>query len=188
MRGETIARNYAEALFELGLRHDALESFGAALDVVADLLDESRDLRLFLETPRIRADEKKRVLREAFEGRVPPLLLNFLLLVVDKRRQRYLGEMADAYQKLLDRHMGRTRVDVQVARPVSDQEAAQIQARLSELLNMDAITRIRVRPELIGGIVFRSGDTIYDGSVQRRLQRMRRRLMTAQVASEAGEP
>lgn len=186
MRGETIARNYAEALFELGRRHDALESFGEALEVVADILIGSRDLRLFLETPRIQADEKKRVLREAFEGRVPDLLLNFLLVVVDKRRQRHLVEMATAYQQLLDEHMGRTRVDVQVARPVGEEEAAEIQRRLSDLLEMDAITRIQVRPELIGGILFRSGDTIFDGSVRRRLQRMRRRLMTADMGSETG--
>ncbi|TVR62832.1 MAG: ATP synthase F1 subunit delta [Gemmatimonadales bacterium] len=188
MRGETIARNYAEALFELGRRHEALQEFGDGLEVVADILDENRDLGLFLETPRIQADEKKRVLREAFEGRVPPLLVNFLLLVVDKRRQRYLSEMATAYQHLLDTHMGRTRVDVQVAREVSDEEATEIGRRLSDLLEMDAITRIRVRPELIGGILFRSGDTIFDGSVRRRLQRMRRSLMTADVGPEPGTP
>lgn len=184
MRGEIVARNYAQALFDLGDRENQLEPFGEALNEVAALMDEHPDVQRFLETPRIGTADKKRVLRESFEGRIPGLVLNFLLLVLDKRRQRLLPGMAQAYRDLLDERLGRAHVDVQVARSLTDGEVEGIRSRLSSILEKDAIPHIRIRPELIGGIAFRSGDMIFDGSVRRRLQSMRRRLMSADVSMD----
>jgi len=184
VRGETVARNYAQALFALGDREQELEAFGAALSEVAALLEEHSEVRSFLETPRIATADKKRVLRESLEGRIPGLVLNFILLVLDKRRQRLLPGMAQAYRDLLDERLGRAHVDVHVARSLTDDEVEGIRSRLSSILEKDAIPHIRIRPELIGGIAFRSGDMIFDGSVRRRLQSMRRRLMAADVSMD----
>jgi F-type H+-transporting ATPase subunit delta len=186
VRGETIARNYASALFDLAVGAGAEEAYGAGLDAVVALLDEVPDFRRFLETPRIEAERKKELLRQTFGERLPGHVMNFLLLVVDKRRQRLLPEMATEYRALLDERMGRTHVEVQVARPLGDPETAEIAAELSRILGKDAIPHVRVKPELVGGIVFRSGDTIFDGSVRRRLQRMRRQLMTTDVSTDQG--
>ncbi len=186
MRGETIARNYASALFELAVRDGSEEAYGGALDVVVELLDSVPGFRQLLETPRIEAHRKKEVLRDAFGGRVPDRVMNFLLLVVDKRRQRILPEIAAEYRGLLDERLGRTHVEVQVARPLGEGELGEIAAELSRILGKEALPHVRVRPELLGGIVFRSGDTIFDGSVRRRLQRMRRQLMTTDVSTDEG--
>lgn len=184
MAGEVIARNYAEALFELGDRQGRVEEYGEALDEVARLLDESPEFRLFLDTPRVEAAKKKEVVRTAFEGRAPEHVLNFLLLVLDKRRHRLLGAIAGEYRRLLDERLGRAHVEVSVARPIDGGEEAHIAERLSAILGRTAIPHVRVDPALIGGIVFRSGDTIFDGSVRRRLQRMRQRLMAADVSNQ----
>jgi F-type H+-transporting ATPase subunit delta len=186
VRGETIARNYASALFDLADRDGSAEAYGAALDTVVALLDEVPDFRRLLETPRIAAERKKEVLRESFQEDVPAHVMNFILLVVDKRRQRLLPEIAAEYRSLLDVRLGRTHVEVQVARPLGDAELAEISAELTRILGMEAIPHVRVNPELVGGIVFRSGDTIFDGSVRRRLQRMRRQLMTTDVSTDQG--
>ncbi len=186
MRGKTIARNYASALFDLATQGGAESAYGAALDAVVGLLDEVPDFRRFLETPRIAAERKKGVLREIFRENVPAHVMNFLLLVVDKRRQRLLPEIAAEYRSLLDERLGRTHVEVQVARPLGDAELAEVSAELTRILGKDAIPHVRVKPELVGGIVFKSGDTIFDGSVRRRLQRMRRQLMTTDVSTDQG--
>ncbi len=184
MRGETVARRYAEALFELAERKGELEAFGEGFAEVAQLVDELPDFRLFLETPRVELSEKRKVLREAFGGRVPGPVLNLVLLVLDKRRQRLLREMNREYQLLLDAHLGRAHVEVSVARPLDDETLAAVRARLSEILDRDVVPYLRVKPELVGGIVFRSGDVIFDGSVRRRLQRMKRQLLAADVSTD----
>ena len=66
-----------------------------------------------------------------------------------------------------------------VARPVDEETRAMLARRLSRLLNTEAIPHLRVRPEILGGLVVRTGDTIYDGSVRRRMEDLRRRLLQA---------
>lgn len=186
MRDETVARNYAETLFELALRHEGqetenLETYGEGIESVARLIDENHDFRLFLETPRISGAEKKEVLRRAFEGSVPKHLLHFLLITVDKRRQRLLRDIAEQYHALLDEHLGRQHVEVTLAREVDENVMEQVSASLSRMLGKTAIPHVRIKPGILGGIVVRAGDTIYDGSLRRRFDRMRRRLLAADL-------
>ena len=176
MRDETVARNYGETLFELARRHDALEAFEDGVEAVATLLDENPEVRLFLETPRIPDEEKKEVVRRVFGDALPRPLLNFLLVTVDKRRQRLLRQMAREFRALVDEHEGRTHVEVTVARELDEGAVDEVGRRLSEMLDTDAIPHVRVKPRILGGIVIRTGDTVYDGSIRRRLEGMRRRL------------
>lgn len=185
MRDETVARSYAEALFEVARKHEALEEFGQGIRTVATLLEENPSFRTFLETPRIDADDKKALVRKVLSDRLPAPLVNFLLVTIDKRRQRLLREMAGEYASLMDEHLGREHVEVTVARELDDEALAQVAERLSELLGKTAIPHQQVRPEILGGIVVRAGDTIYDGSLRRRLDRMRRQLVAAGSAAEA---
>ena len=186
MRDEIVSRNYAEALFELGKKHDLLESFQEGIEAVARLLDESPDFRLFIETPRIDAAAKKDVVRKAFGQALPKPLLNFVLITIDKRRQRLLRDIARAYQALMDEHLGRTHVEISVARELDDETINDVARKLSTLLDTEAIPHVRVRPEILGGVVVRTGDRVYDGSLRRRLEGMRRRLQQADLP-EAGE-
>ena len=181
MRGKTIARPFAAALFELADQEGQLEDWGAALGGVVGLLDEEEGIRHFLETPQVDTGEKKKVLREALEGRVPTQVLHFLLMVVDRRRQRFLGAMAEEYRRLLDERLGRAHVEVSVARELDDAEVDELRRRLSGILGKEAVPHVQVRPELMGGIVFKSEDMIYDGSIRRRLERMKQRLLAADV-------
>ena len=187
MRDETVARNYAEALFDLAQRHEGFEVFGQGIELVARLLDENPSFRTFMATPRIDADQKKDVIRKAFEGVFPKNLLNFLLITVDKRRQRLLGEIAEQYKALVDEHLNRAYVTVTVAREIDEATTALIAERLTSLIGKTAIPDVRVKPQILGGVVVRAGDTIYDGSLRRRLDRMRRRLLAAGMpTSSAG--
>ncbi|MCH7991348.1 MAG: ATP synthase F1 subunit delta [Gemmatimonadetes bacterium] len=187
MRDETVARNYAETLFELAMRNDALQEYGDAIETVAQLIEEDPRFRLFLETPRIDDDDKKQVVRRAFGDVLPRHVLNFVLVTIDKRRQRLLRSISGQYQGLLDAHMGREHVQVTVARPVDDATRQVITERLSAALGKEAIPHIRVQPEILGGLVIRTGDTIYDGSIRRRLDAMRRRLLQVELPAAVGD-
>ena len=181
MRGKVVARNYAEALFELAQRTGQAEEYGGALAEFIRLLDEVPQLRLFLETPRIDRKEKKKVLREALSGKIPDPVLNFLFLILDKRRQRILEGIDQEYRNLLDEYLGQAHVEVSVARAMDVATLAKVRTELSRILGKEVLAHVRVRPELLGGIVFRSGDVIYDGSVRRRMEQLKRRLLAADV-------
>ena len=185
MRDETVSRNYAETLFELARKRDAIEEYGGALATVADLLDSDPRFRVFLETPRIEDDERKAVVRKAFGQALPKNVVNFVLVTIDKRRQRLLRSISREYGLLVDEHLGREHVEVTLARQADDATKKLVADRLSDVLGRQAIPHFRVRPEIIGGLVVRTTDTIYDGSVRRRLEGMRRRLLQAELPSDA---
>lgn len=186
MRDETVARNYAETLIEVAERHEGVEVFGDGLDVVARLLDENYSFKVFLETPRIAAGQKKEVVRSVFASALPETLINFLLVTIDKRRQRLLGEIAHEFNALVDERLGRVRVEVTLARKMNGASLAELQQRLTTLLGREAIPSVRVKPGILGGVVVRAGDTIYDGSLRRRLEGLRHRMLTTDLP-KAGE-
>ena len=179
MRDVTVARNYAEALFDLASQNEGLERYQEAIEVVARLLDEDPKLRLFLETPRIDADDKKKVLKKALGGALPKPLVTFLQVVIDKRRQRLIRQIAREYHDLVDEKMNRVHAAVTVARQLDEQALKTVTERLTGLLGRTAIPHVRVKPEILGGILVRAGDTIYDGSLKSRLESMRRQLLDA---------
>lgn len=181
MREETVARNYAETLFALAERHEGVEAYQDALAALVGILNESPRLRTFLATPRIAAADKKAVLRSALEGRVPGRFLSFVLVTVDKRRQALLEQIALGYNELLDEHHGRVHVEVTVARALDGAARKSVAGRLSRLLGRTTIPHFRVHPEILGGVVVRAGDTVYDGSLRRRLEGMRHSLLAASL-------
>ena len=184
MRDETVARNYAETLFELARRNESIQEYGEALGMVAGLLEDDSRFRTFVETPRIDDENKKDVIRKVFRDKAPKQVINFVLITIDKRRQTLLREISEEYSLLLDNHLGREHVEVTVARPLDDTTANVVSEQLSKMLGRQAIPHIRVKPEILGGLVVRTGDMIYDGSVRRRLEGLRRRLLTVRIPSE----
>jgi len=188
VRDETVAKNYAETLFELARRNDGVESYGQAIATVAGIIDDDPKFRMFLETPRIEDDDKKVVVRRAFGKALPKHVVNFVLVTIDKRRQRLLRRISREYDLLLDEHLGREHVEVTVARQVDDATTQLISERLSSALGTRVIPHVRVKPEILGGLVVRTGDTIYDGSIRRRLDGMRRRLLGARLPAAVGAP
>lgn len=185
MRDETVARNYAQTLFELAGRNDALEVYGDAIEVVAQLVDEDPRFRMFLETPRIDDEARKAVVRKAFDDALPKHVVNFVLVTIDKRRQRLLRSISQQYHALLDEHLGREHVQVTMAHPVDEATRAVVTEKLSAALGKRAIPHIRIDAGILGGIIVRTGDTIFDGSVRRRLDGMRRRLLSAELPAGA---
>jgi F-type H+-transporting ATPase subunit delta len=177
MQETTVARSYAEALLELAQADDAAELYAAELRQIVQLIESEADFRFFLETPRVELRDKKRVLQEVLEGKIPQRLLRFLLVVVDKRRQRVLPEIAAEFDKLVDEHFGRLQVDVTMAEEPDAKARANIKKHLDTLFAAEVLPRFRADPRIIGGVVVRVGDRIMDGSIRHRLQGLRRSLL-----------
>ena len=185
MTNETIARNYAATLFELAQRHDGLEAFAGGLDTVVGLLDQNPSFRVLLETPRVAGRDKKELLKKVLGDILPRPLLNFFQITVDKRRQRLLGPIAEEFHALLDEHLGRTHVIVTMAREIDPGALEELSKKLSALLGTDAIPHVRVKPAILGGVHLKVGDTVYDGTLRRRIKQLRKQLVNAALPAPA---
>ena len=179
MEATTVARNYGDVLFQLAEKHGAHDEYSAALDELVGLLEQEPRLRTFLVTPKLSNEEKKRVLREALSERVPRPFLNFVLIVIDKRRQRLLPLIAEEYRRLVDRKFNRLDVEVVLASEPDERLEEEIRSGLSDRLGRTIVPRFRIHPEIIGGAIVRYGDNVIDGSLRRQLLALRRRMTLA---------
>jgi len=178
MRDATIARNYAEALIELARKDgDALAKWGGLIDDVSAAMQADRTLYVFLESPRVSSADKRRVLATALEGQVPLGFLRFLQALVKNRRQMLIPEIATAYHGLLDEAENRVHASVTVARENDSAQKKAIAERLSKVVGKEVVPHFFVNPAILGGLIVRVGDTVMDGSVRRRLAKLKGQML-----------
>ena len=108
-----------------------------------------------------------------------PTFVRFVQKLVSNRRQMLLPAVATEYHSLLDEAEGRVHARVTVAREMDAAAQSSIAAALSAALQKTVVPHVAVDPRILGGIVVRVGDTVMDGSVRRRLGRLRDRLVAA---------
>jgi F-type H+-transporting ATPase subunit delta len=173
----TVARSYAEALFALGAQTGEHEVYARALGSLAALLESDTRIRDFLASPKIEVAAKKQALASALQGHAPRLFLNFVLVVLDKRRHRLFPAIAQQHRLLLDEHLGRVHMQVTLAREPDERTERQLAVELSLVLGKKVIPHVRVDRAILGGIIVRYGDRVLDGSLRRRLLSMRHRLL-----------
>ena len=181
MRDETVVRNYADILFQLATSEGNLEEYRQGIELVVNLIEEDADFRKFLVTPRIAVADKKATISSVFEGQLPRQLINFLKVTLDKRRQSLLKSIAEEFSRLVDDHEGLLHFEITLARDSDEGFTAKLKDRLSSIFECKPILHFKVRPEILGGMVVRVGDTVVDGSLGSRLDRIRRMLGAKQV-------
>ncbi|HET9441273.1 MAG TPA: ATP synthase F1 subunit delta [Longimicrobiales bacterium] len=171
-----VARSYAASVFELAQQHGLTEEFTASFSALTAVLSDA-SIRNFLHSPKLDKNTKKATLRTALGERVHPLFLNFLLVVLDKRRQDQLTAIAREYHALAEEALGRMHVAVTVAHEPSAELHQEIRRSLSEIFEKTVVPHIHVDSRILGGIIVRHEDKVIDGSLRRRLVAMRRRLL-----------
>ncbi|MBW4699048.1 MAG: F0F1 ATP synthase subunit delta [Aphanocapsa lilacina HA4352-LM1] len=171
---EQIAQRYAEALKELALSETGLlEQFGNDTDGILQVMEEFPDFERFLVVPVIAMVDKKRLLVEAFGGKVHPYMLNFLQLMVDRRRIALLRPVCASYQRILRELQQTTLAEVISAVPLSEEQAS---ALIERIRRRTAAVRVelrrRVDPELLGGMIIKIGDEVIDASLRGQLRKL----------------
>ena len=181
MRDTTIARNYAEVLLALARKANDLDGWGAMASDVADAVQRDERLRRFLESPRINAADKNRILEHAFQDRMPRLFVRFLQTVVTHRRQMLIPAIATEYLALVDEASGRVHAQVTLAKEPSEGERDTIARDLTRAMGKTVVPHVVVNPAILGGLVVKVGDVVMDGSVRHRLTALRNRLVTGRA-------
>ncbi|HKI94659.1 MAG TPA: ATP synthase F1 subunit delta [Gemmatimonadales bacterium] len=177
MRPATIAKNYAEALFAAGEQSGDTARFASLIEAVAGAIEADDRIRLVLESPRVPKATKSGLLRRALEGKAPVVFVRFLDAVVRRGRQGLIPDISRQYLALLDVKLNRLHAGVVAARMPDAALQGEIAERLSAVFGKEVIPHFREDPALIGGLVVRVGDRVLDGSVRRKLLRLRTQML-----------
>lgn len=176
MRTETVALNYAEALFQLGEGSGRTAEYADLLDALAGAITTSPLVEAVLASPKVTKPEKTRLLTGAM-AKAPEEFRHFLAAVVKRGRQLLLPEVSRQYLDLLDLKLNRVRAGITLAREPDRKLQAAITKALEERIGKEVLATWSVDPAILGGVVVRLGDRVLDGSVRRRMTRLRRQLL-----------
>src|SRR5262245_31612100 len=164
---------YAKALLGAAEKSGQAEPVVQELEsLVSDVLDKLPQLEATLRSLRLTHEERLPIIDKAFGGRLSPTLLTFLKVVSKHGRLDSLRAIARQARKQLNAARGRVEVIVQTAHPLSNPLRERIVQRLTQLLHREVMLTTEVNEDLLGGLVVRVGDTVYDASVAAKLKRM----------------
>ena len=180
MKSTTVARNYAEALFAAAQALRKTERFGELMDAVAGAVSADERISVALESPRVAKAVKSQLLKDALEDVAPREFVNFLQAVVRRGRQGLLSEISAEYQGLLDVSLNRVHAGVTLAGDADASLRNDIAKRLEKSLGKDIRAHFRSDAQILGGVVVKVGDRVYDGSLRRRLMVLKRKMMTGE--------
>lgn len=183
MREPAVARKYAVALFNASRKRGELDAVDADLESVRELVASDRRVVNFLGAPDVGVDKKRAFVGAVLGGRVGPLVLEFLDLLLEKGRFNFLLPAAAQFHEMALEARGIIRVQATTAVKMGEAERTALVARLQGLTGKTVQLTGAVDPRIMGGVVVKIGGKILDGSVKTRLSDLRESLMSAPLKS-----
>jgi F-type H+-transporting ATPase subunit delta len=175
----SVATAYAKPLLDLAREQNQAEAIGEELSGLKEVVESNPNFAEFLANPAISEAERGEVLQRTFEGRVSPLLSNFLRVLNARKRLGVLPQISDAYDDLLDELFGKIEVDVTVAQRLTPDELEEVRRRVSEALGKEAVIHQYVDDSIIGGLLLRVQDRLIDASVRSQLRTLKNQMLAA---------
>ncbi len=176
MVNEKLARRYAIAVASLAQERNAVDRVGEDLETISSTIGEHGEIHDFFVAPVIERDQKERVLREAFEGKVDEIALYTLLLLVRKRRESLLDAIVAEYRSLQLSARGVETLRLTSARDLDEEEVEGLLVQLQRQYGKKfEVTRV-VDPSVIGGVRILMGDRRIDATIAGRLDALAREL------------
>ncbi|MCO5222409.1 MAG: F0F1 ATP synthase subunit delta [Thermomicrobiales bacterium] len=172
----TVARRYAQAVFEIARDSQSFDAWESDLSILNAVMSDPVT-RSFLESPKTSEADKQALLDKAMETSQPDAQ-RLTRLLQERRRLATVPEIYEQYQALVLKEKGIVMADVTTAVSLDDAAESMIKKQLSELVGRDVEVRSSVDPAIIGGMVARIGDNLIDGSVSSQLRRLHERLTT----------
>ena len=168
-----VNREYAMAVFSVGLENGSLDDISRDLDFLTEPLRENRGYIAFLLSPDIPKEERIEALREAFKDKVCPDTLNFMTLLVENKRADSFSGIIEEYNKLYRESKRVSLARVKSAVALTEEQKERLKARLTEQVGHEVILECLVDETLLGGISVEFDDSKIDGSLKTRLQNIK---------------
>ena len=178
-----IGKVYAKALLAAAAKQNVAEEvIGQMQSIVVDVFQSSPKLEALFSNPRIEVARKIGLIDSIFKGKVHDCLLRFLKIVASRRRMDSLRSIANSALSMQDEATGKLQVQVTTAQALDSQQLDQLHHKLQVALSAEVRLSTKVNPSILGGLIVRIGDTLYDSSVDGRLKQLQR---AAKVRAES---
>lgn len=175
----TVINTYARAFADVVMSNhlDPARTL-AESQQIATLFRENKSLREVWVTPSISPDQKRAVLDAIVQrAGVSRPVRNFVAVVIDKRRTKFLAEIVEQFAQELNQRLGFAEAEVTTARELAADERGELERDLARVIGKKIRARYAEDQSILGGAIARVGSTVYDGSVKGQLERIRQQLI-----------
>jgi F-type H+-transporting ATPase subunit delta len=172
-----LAGRYAKAIFEIGSQQGGLDKIGADLRNFAAAMKVSPELAQTLSSPAIKRSDRRKVVDALLQRLgVVSTTRNAVYLLLDGERLSALPMISREIDRMIEEKAGRVAAEVTSAKPLDPSQLSQITAALEKLSGKKVSVSTKQDPDLLGGVVAKVGDTVYDGSLRTQLRNIRDEL------------
>jgi len=173
----SLARRYAKAIFDIGSQQGDLTKLGQDIRSLAKAMNESKELDTALTNPAIRRSDRRKVIDGLLSSiGVQTASRNLVYLLLDGERMGSLPAISRSLDAMIEEKAGRVQAEVISAKPLDPSQLSQINGALEKLSGKKVSVSTRQDPELLGGVVAKVGDVVYDGSLRTQLRALRDEL------------
>ena len=168
-----VATRYAGALYELAEPKNQLDDTAKSLKTVKTLLGESAELRRFVGSPIVGRDKQAKAMSAVLaKAGVTDLVARFVAVITKNGRLAALGEIAEAFLRLLATRRGEVTVEVRTAQPLAEREMQALGQALKPIAGDKVAFDVKVDPSILGGLIVKVGSRMFDSSLRTKLQRL----------------
>jgi len=173
-----VGERYARALLEVTEERKETAAVAEALDSLAHAIATSPELEQVMRDPRMKTERVNVFSALAVKIKAPTAVVSIVRTLDEAERLDEIGNVATAFRRLADEKAGRIRAEVTSAAALSEPEKTAMQKALSEAVGKAVTLSYQTDTALIGGVVVKLQDLVWDGSVKSQLERMRQALRT----------
>jgi F-type H+-transporting ATPase subunit delta len=176
---DALAKVYARSLFELAMDAggtNKLMEVAEELEQICELARNDKVIKLFLSSPIVDVKARGEALSSIFTNRITDLTLRFMLVLNMKGRLNHLESIEIAFDQLVQEAFGRVEVDVITPAAIDTESMEMIKEKISTILGKEPVLHPYVDESILGGIKFRIGDQLIDGSLHTRLRKLGEKL------------
>ena len=183
-RDTKLAKLYVEAILELKLGRELVDSFYLQFRVCGAILSRDEQVWKFFTSPIIPWQKKAQLLEAVFRPKMNRDLVSFLITLAKRNRFTELFTIQSLLRKAVNEHLGQRTALVYSAQELQEGEAKRLGSALERYFGKNIILQKLIKEELLGGMELRSGDLVLNASLQSRLKGMQKALLERKVTGE----
>lgn len=179
MNESLITVRYAKALYELAIEEKKEIAIQNDVETLLESVSKSEEFSAFLENPLIKGSEKARIINSLFKGRIDPISLNFLHLLIENKREECLGGICRYIIRLIKQKSGIQDAVLTTAQKLPEKHKKEIFEFVTKKFKLNLDMQEKIDPEIIGGYILRIEDQQIDASLKNQLNKIKRELINS---------
>ena len=173
---ELISTTYATALFDLCIEQNKVDEFMNDVSLIKEALKDNIQFFELLKTPRINIHEKKKIVDNVFANKISKEILNFIKILIDKRRVKYIIDIVNEFEKMAYNYKGIVKAKAYTSIQLNKSQIEKLEAKLSEQTKKIVEIENIVDSSLLGGVMIKFNDVVIDGTLKGKLKNLENNL------------